>query len=152
MPQTGSHTQGILFPGKVVHMLPFHACSSWPCPSLFHKEKKIRKGSATLNRCKWIQNVLKERSNFGYFFPVACLNKEHHFQLPATTALIKALHLKLIQHSFSGQAMGGHRKTAQARANSAQLAEMGGFVGPTVMDPTPCFALQIAPPCVGWAL
>lgn len=59
-----------------------------------------------VKRCKWIQKVLKERPKFRYFFPVACLDTEHHFQLPTLTALILSLHLHLIQHSFNGQATG----------------------------------------------
>lgn len=37
----------------------------------------------------------------------------------------------------------GHGKPAQGRINSAQLAAMRGFVGPTAADPIPWLALQI---------
>lgn len=90
---------------------------------------------------KWIWEVLQKRPTFGYFFPVAFLDAEHHFQFPTVT-LIRFLHLHLIQQ-FQWPGHRGPGKPAEERASSAELEAIRGFVSPNAADLTPWLALQI---------
>lgn len=75
---------------------------------------------------------MKERPKFGYFFPVACLDAEHHFQLPTLTALAQSLHLHLIQHSFNGQAMEDMESQLRQEPTQLSLQQCRVFAGPAL--------------------